>query len=84
MKDALISTFSWIVRVLIACCVTSQCRALVGSEWLVVSGVRFPGAHFLIEMRLVGISVVASVLGIGCTLLMAGSFPGVLFQVTLA
>ena len=83
MKDALISTFSWIVRAFIACCVTSRCRALVGSECLVVGGVGFL-AHFLVEMRLVGISLVASVLGIGCTLLMAGSFPGVLFRVTRA
>ena len=83
MKDALISTFSWIVRAFIACCVTSRCRALVGSECLVVGGVGFL-AHFLVEMRLVGISLVASVLGIGCTLLMAGNFPGVLFRVTLA
>jgi hypothetical protein len=49
----------------------------------VVGGVGFL-AHFLVEMRLVGISLVASVLGIGCTLLMAGNFPGVLFRVTLA
>ncbi len=47
MKDALISTFSWIVRAFIACCVTSGCRALVGSEWLVVGGVGVP-AHFLV------------------------------------
>jgi hypothetical protein len=49
----------------------------------VVGGVGFP-AHFHVEMRLVGILLVASVLGIGCTLLMAGNFPGVLFRVTLA
>ena len=33
---------------------------------------------------MVGILLGASVLGIGCTLLIAGNFPGVLFQVTLA
>jgi hypothetical protein len=48
----------------------------------VVGGVGFP-AHFLVELRLVGILLGASVLGIGCTLLIAGNFPGVLFQVTL-
>ena len=83
MNDALISTFSWIVRAFITCCVTSRCRALVGSACLVVGGVGFP-AHFFVEMRLVGISLVASVLGIGCILLMAGNFPGVLFRVALA
>jgi hypothetical protein len=35
-------------------------------------------------MRLVGILLVASLLGIGCTLLMASNFPGVLFRVTFA
>ncbi len=83
MKDALISTFSWIVRAFIACCVTIQCRALVGSECLVVGGVGF-SLPFLVEMRLVGISRGASTLGIGCTLLIVGNFPGVLFWVTLA
>ncbi len=48
-----------------------------------VGGVGFP-AHFLVELRLVGILLGASVLGIGCTLLIAGNFPGVLFQVTCA
>ena len=60
MKDSLISTFSWILRAFVACCVTIRCRALVGSECLVVGGIGFP-AHFLIEMRLVGISLVALV-----------------------
>ena len=83
MKDVLISTFSWIVRAFISCCVTILCRALVGSDCLVVGGVGFP-AHFRVEMRLVGILLGASVLGIGCTLLIAGNFPGVLFRVTLA
>ncbi len=83
MNDALISTFSWFVRAFIACCVMSRCRALVGSEWPVVGGVGFP-AHFLVKMRLVGISDVASMLGIGCTLLMASNFPGVLFHFILA
>ena len=63
---------------------TSRCQALVGSEWLVVGGVGFPGAHFLVDVRLFGILVVASVLGIGCTLLMSGNLPGVLFRFTLA
>ena len=83
MKDALISTFSWIVRVFIACCVTSRCRALVGNAYLVVGGVGLP-ALFLIDMSLVEISLLASVLGIGCTLLMAGNFLGVLFRIALA
>ena len=83
MKDALISTFSWIVRAFIACCVTSLCLALVGSVCLVFCGVSCP-AFVLVETRLCGILLGASVLGIGCTLLMAGSFPGVLFCVTLA
>ena len=48
-----------------------------------VGGVEFP-AHFLVDMRLVGISCGASRLGIGCILLIAGNFPGVLFRVTLA
>ena len=61
MKDALISTFYWIVRAFIACCVTSLCQALVGSECLVVGGVGVP-AHFLVGLRLVGISLGASVL----------------------
>ena len=66
------------MRAFIACCVKILCRALVGSDCLVVGGDGFP-AHFLVEMRLVGISLGASVLGIGCTLLIAGNFPGVLF-----
>ena len=78
MKDVLISTCSWIVGAFIACCVTSLCRALVGSDYLVVGGVGVP-AHFLLELRLVGISLGASVLGIGGTLLIAGNFLGVLF-----
>ncbi len=56
MNDALISTFSWIVRACIACCVTIWCQALVGSLCLVVGGVGFP-AHFLVEMRLVVILI---------------------------
>ena len=60
----------------------SLCQALVGSDCLVVGGVGVP-AHFLVALRLVGILLGASVLGIGCTLLIAGNFPGVLFQVTL-
>ena len=83
MKDALISTFSWIVRAFIACCVTSLCLALVGSACNVFCGVSFP-AFVLVETRLGGISPGASTLGIGCTLLMAGSFPGVLFRVLRA
>ena len=47
-----------------------------------VSGVRFP-VHLLVEMRLVGILLVASVLGIGCTLLISGNFADVLFQDSL-
>ena len=47
-----------------------------------VGGVGFP-AHFLVEMRLVGISCGASGFGIRCTLVIVGNFPGVLFQVTL-
>ena len=83
MKDALISTFSWIARAFIACCVTSRCLDLVGSACLVVCGVGFPSL-VLVDKRLGGILHGASTLGIGCTLLMAGSFPGVLFRVTLA
>ena len=48
-----------------------------------VGGAGFP-AHFLVDMRLVGISRGASGLGIGCTLLIVGNFPGVLFRVNLA
>ena len=48
-----------------------------------VGDVGFP-AHFLVDLRLGGISLSASVFGIGCTLLIAGNFLGVLFQVTLA
>ena len=81
MKDVLISTFSWIVRAFIACCVSILCQALVGSDCLVVGGVGFP-PHFLVELRLVGISLGASVRGIGCTLLIDGNFPGVLFLVS--
>ncbi len=81
MNDALISTFSWILRAFIACCVTIRCQALAGSLCLVVGGVGFP-AHFLVEMRLVGISHGASGFGIGYTLVIVGNFPGVLFQVT--
>ena len=83
MKDVLISTCSWIVRAFIACCVTILCQALAGGDCLMVGGVGFP-AHFLVELRLVGILLGASVLGIGCILLIAGNFSGVLFRVTVA
>ena len=78
MKDVLISTCSCIVRAFIACCVTSLCRALIGSDCLVVGGVVFP-AHFRVELHLGGILLGASVLVIGFTLLIDGNFPGVLF-----
>ena len=83
MKVVLISTCSWIVRAFIACCVTILCQALAGSNCLSVSFVGFT-VYFLLDSRLVGISLGAFVLGIGCTLLIACNFPGVLLQVTLA
>ena len=43
---------------------------------------QFP-EHFLVNTRLVGIFLGVSVCGIGCTLLISGNFPGVLFCVTL-
>ena len=67
-------------RAFIACYVTSSCLALVGRDCAVVGGVGFP-APFLVDTHLVGSSLGVSVLGIGCTLLVAGNFPGVLFQV---
>ena len=82
MHVVLIPTCSWIVRAFIACCVAILCLALVGRDCLVVGGVKFP-AHFLLDTRLVGISLGVSVCGIGCTLLISGNFPGVLFRVTL-
>jgi hypothetical protein len=82
MIVVLISTCSWIVRAFIACCVTILCLALAGRDCLVVGGVRFP-AHFLVDTHLVGILLGVSVCGIGCTLLISGNFPGVLFRVTL-
>ena len=60
--------------------VTIPCLALVGRDFVVVGSVGFL-AHVLVDKRLVGSSLGVSVLGIGCTLLIAGNFPGVLFQV---
>ena len=82
MNVLLNSTCSWIVRAFIACCVTILCLALVGRDCFVVGNVGFP-AHFLVDTRLVGISLGVSMFGIGCTLLISGNFPGVLFRVTL-
>ena len=82
MNVVLISTCSWIVRAFIACCVTILFLDLVGRDCVVVVGVRFP-AHFLVDTRLVGILLGVSMCGIGCTLLISGNFPGVLFCVTL-
>ena len=59
------------------------CLALVGRYCDVVGGVEFP-AHVLKDTRLVGSSFGVSVLGFGCTLLIARNFPGVLFCVILA
>ena len=78
MNVVLISTCSWIVRAFIACCVTILCLALVGRDCIVVGSVGFP-APFLGDTCFSGSSLGVSVLGIGCTLLIAGNFPGVLF-----
>ena len=80
MNVVLISTCSWLVRAFIACCVTILCLALVGRACIVVYGVGFPAPVFG-DTSLVGSLLGVSVLGIGCTLLIAGNFPGVLFQV---
>ena len=77
-----ISTCSWMVRAFIACCVTILCLALIGRDCVVIGGVSFP-VPVLVDTRLVGSSLGASVIGIGCTLLIAGNFPGVLFRVAL-
>ena len=82
MNAVSIATCSWMVSALIAYCVTILCLALVGRDCAVVGGVRFP-VSFLVDMRLVGSSRGASVFGIGCTLLIGGNPPGVLFRVTL-
>ena len=82
MNAVFISTCSWMVRVFIACCVTSWCLALVGRDCAVVRGVGFP-VPFLVYTRLAGSSLGVSVLEIGCTLLIARNFPGVLFRVAL-
>ena len=68
------------VRAFIACCVTILCLALVGRDSAVVGGVRFP-VPFLVDTRLVGSSHGASMFGIGCTLLIGGNPPSVLFLV---
>ena len=70
------------VRALIACCVTILCLALVGRDCVMVGGVGVP-VPFLVDTRLVGSTCGASVSGIGCTLLIGGTPPGVLFLVTL-
>ncbi len=82
MNAVSIDTCSWMVRALIACCVTILCLALVGRDCVVVGGVGFP-VPFLVDMRLVGILRGASVFGFGCTLLIGGNAPGVLFLVAL-
>ena len=61
---------------------TILCQALVGRDCAVVGGVIFP-VSFLVDMRLVGSSRGVSLFGIGCTLLICGNPPGVLFLVTL-
>ena len=82
MNVVSIDTCSWMVRALIACCVTILCLALVGRDCAVVGGVGFP-VPFIVDMRLVGSLRGASVFGIGCTLLIGGNAPGVLFLVAL-
>ncbi len=83
MNAVSIDTCSWMVRALIACCVTILCLALVGRrDCAVVGGVGFP-VSFLVDMRLVGSLRGAPVFGIGCTLLIGGNAPGVLFPVAL-
>ena len=82
MNDVSIATCSWMVRALIACCVTILCLALVGRDCAVIGGIGFP-ALFLVDMCLAGSSRGVSVFGIGCTLLIGGDPPGVLFLVTL-
>ena len=69
-------------RTLIACCVTILCRALLGRDRAVVCGVVAPVA-VLGDTRLFGSTVCTSVSGTGCTLLIAGTPPGVLFHVIL-
>ena len=78
MNAVFISTCSWMVRVFIACCVTSWCLALIGRDCAVVGSVGFP-APFLVVTRLVGSSLGVSMFGIGFTLLITGNLPGVLF-----
>ncbi len=82
MNAVSIDTCSWMVRALIACCVTILCLALVGRDCAVVGSVGFP-VSFLVDMRLVGSLCGASVFGIGCILLIGGNAPGVLFLVSL-
>ena len=61
---------------------TILCLALVGRDCVVVGGVGSP-FPFLVDMRLVGSSLGASMFGIECTLLIGGNPPGVLFCVAL-
>ena len=82
MNAVSIDTCSWMVRALIACCVTILCLALAGRDCAVVGGVGFP-VPILVDMRLVGSLRGSSVFGIGCTLLIGGNAPGVLFLVAL-
>ena len=83
MNVVSIATCFWMVRALIACCVTILCLALAGRDCAVVGGVRFL-VPFLVDMRLVESSCCASAFGIGCTLLKGGNPPGVLFLVALS
>ncbi len=82
MNAVFIDTCSWMVRALIACCVTILCLALVGRDCAMVGCVRFP-VPFLVDMCIVGSLRGASVFGIRCTLLIGGNAPGVLFLVAL-
>ncbi len=82
MNAVSIDTCSWMVRALIACCVTILCLALVGRDCAVVGGVGFP-VLCLVDMRLVGSLRGASVFEIECTLLIGGNAPSVFFLVAL-
>ncbi len=64
-----------------ACWVTMRCLARVGSAWRVACAGGIP-ARVLVDERRGGMAHGAFMSGIGCTLVMAGSCPGVLFRVT--
>jgi hypothetical protein len=76
-----IDTFSWMVSMLIACCVTIRCRALLGIVCTVVGGI--VGCVIVCgDLHCCGIISSPSLSGIVLLLLIIGTPPSVLFLVT--